>query len=137
MAGACNQYVSVEMNGEVWPCCDRTLPPKYELGNIRHEGLGKILERRNSEALKLSDDLLPDGCATCEWVDLCHGGCVHHRIIQGGASDVKDHLCSGYIEIYTHISARIDQILGRARRQPGPKRAGGQNLLSVSPSTSL
>jgi len=117
MAGTCSMFVGIEPNGDVWPCCERTLPSEhYRWGNILEANLPAIMQNRQAQEFRAAEQKCQQShCMNCQWTFLCRGGCVHHRIIQGGAVDALDPLCRGYQKIFAHIAGRIDEILINAR----------------------
>lgn len=110
MAGTCSGFVGIEPDGNVWPCCDRMLPDRYCLGNILEQELSVLLKGRRAEKFRAAEQG-KDHCLSCQWSFVCKGGCVHHRILHGGAANAPDPFCSGYQKIFTGISERIDGIL--------------------------
>ena len=67
--------VAIRSNGDVTGCL--TMPEKLTEGNLREKSLAEIWN--NPEAFKyhrqFTEDLLTGFCATCEYGQLCRGGC--------------------------------------------------------------
>jgi len=112
MRGICPMFISIELNGDVWPCCDRTLPSEtYCWGNILDMDLSFILKSRNAHDFLAAHDKRQSLCMDCQWAFLCQGGCVYNRVIHTGAVDGRDPLCPAYHEIFGHIADRIDEAI--------------------------
>lgn len=112
MTGTCPMFISIEPNGDVWPCCDRTLPSEsYRWGNIMDMDLSTVLESRNAYDFLAAHDKRKSLCLDCQWAFLCGGGCVYNRVIHSGAADGGDPLCPAYRELFSHIAERIDEII--------------------------
>lgn len=113
MAGTCALFIGIEPNGDVWPCCDRTLPSKhYCWGNLLEMDLSTLVQNRQAQDFRTTAQKCQlNHCTNCQWAFLCKGGCVHHRIIQGSAADALDPFCKSYQRIFAYIAERIDDAL--------------------------
>lgn len=105
-------FICIEPDGDVWPCCDRTLPSEtYRWGNVLDKDLSTAIKSRNAHVFREADKKRQSFCMRCEWAFLCRGGCVYHRIIQSDAADAPDPFCPAYQKIFAHIAGRVDEIL--------------------------
>ncbi|MBI5788091.1 MAG: SPASM domain-containing protein [Candidatus Schekmanbacteria bacterium] len=105
--GNCPNNIRVDLEGNVWPCCDHVLPyDQYRLGNINQESMIDILQGEKFLRFRKVYSELPTRCLGCEWSHICKGGCAYHRLINGGGEDGGDHLCAAYKKIFQHIFDR-------------------------------
>ena len=109
----CGDSMVVEHNGDVY-CCDHFVAPEYKMGNILHPGeslseLKKSQIRFDFSARKFAE--LPGQCRKCQWLFLCHGGCMEHRLMNTRKGE--DHLnsfCKGYKMFFEHTESDMRQM---------------------------
>ncbi len=122
MSRNCNQYFVVEHNGDVYPC-DFFVDEDKKLGNIitdsweslqnspRYVRFGKQKARWNPR------------CARCEYLALCAGDCLKHRIYGGGDAGRLSWLCEGWRRFYAHSLPAFEALARSIKRNspsPGP-----------------
>ena len=96
----CGGFV-VEADGDVF-CCEHFMDDeKNRLGNVFSSSL---MEMADSTCFKLFNTRkLMQCCLDCRYYNLCHGGCVRHRVTQFGPSI----LCEGYRTFFAQFMAEI------------------------------
>lgn len=104
----CGQrFLSLDPNGECYPCNRLHGIPEFYLGNLAKVSFDDIMlasEKITSKRWKLLKD---SSCMNCEITEYCHGGCpaiaysVYHDYNQ------KDYFCESYQLIRKHIKMRI------------------------------
>ncbi|QCC48772.1 radical SAM/SPASM domain-containing protein [Halobellus limi] len=108
--GSCvGKYFGVNPNGDVYHC-DRYIPdPEYKVGNIGDEDFtflpDHILEIQQREAEK-------EAAAeeSCEWYNVCHGGCPHDRNTNPLGWESRDSCC-GMSTLLTRMDEKVEQAL--------------------------
>lgn len=123
---ACPKTLILEQNGDAYPC-DFYIHPDMKLGNVGVDSLDAILDSPiYSEFAKMKPQL-PDKCKSCQWLELCHGGCPRNRRWDKLNDEVfADYFCASYMKIYSYAHERMQQ-LGAAQRREWFKR--GVNAL--------
>ncbi|MCE9613996.1 MAG: anaerobic sulfatase maturase [Lentisphaerae bacterium] len=116
MARNCCQYVVVEHNGNVYPC-DFFVEPELLLGNVIRDdwpGMSASPVYREFGARKAR---WHPACDDCEFVTLCQGDCLKHRVPAGSPTVSCSHLCAGWKQFFAHTLPRFHQLAGQIRAQ--------------------
>ncbi len=111
MCETCGGTITVEHNGDVYPC-DHFVYPQYLLGNIRERPLRDLygsdehfrfgLAKRNS---------LPRECLRCKYLALCRGECPQHRFAASKSGDRNlNALCGGYKLFFAHTEPYMERM---------------------------
>jgi uncharacterized protein len=107
----CDSYLVVEHNGDVYPC-DFFVRPDMKLGNIMEQELPTffdVIEAKQFSAAKANYD---DECASCDYLDMCYGGCQKDRL------DVRrSSLCAGYKMFFEHTTDKFAELAKQFRVQ--------------------
>ena len=81
---SCLNWVSVDPDGELYPCeYMRSLLP---YGNIRNMPLSAIRRTDEFQRLSMMFEILPAKCRDCEFAELCGNGCPATRELNGKLS---------------------------------------------------
>ncbi|QDU70920.1 radical SAM protein [Mucisphaera calidilacus] len=130
---SCAGQVTIEHDGTVFGC-DHYVQPEWRLGHV-HGGAARTVpltinssvpeqERESApiggrwmsgldraRATEFADRKLDLGepCASCDWFQLCHGGCPKHRPARGELPGPTV-LCDGYRTFYPHAMPRLQWI---------------------------
>ncbi len=77
--GKCKLVVTVDYNGDVYPC-DRFIEPSYKYGNIHNKPLDELYEKSEG-AIKFSQhvDNQRISCEGCSYRPVCQSGCTQER----------------------------------------------------------
>jgi uncharacterized protein len=88
--GQCHLYVTIDHNGDVYPC-DGFLDPRYLLGNLTLSPFPSIIEGDEAIAYFQGRSEVQAGCGDCEWLSACQGACM--RTWEGAKSiaNPQDH----------------------------------------------
>ena len=95
MHEACDSYVVVEYNGDVYPC-DFFVESEWKLGNITGDSWIDIARHRMRYEFAAKKSIGHAECTVCEYRSLCHGGCPHMRRGQNGRFEDLDYYCPSY-----------------------------------------
>jgi uncharacterized protein len=117
-ADTCDSGITVEYNGDVYPC-DFYVHPDWRLGNALEEPLAGILSRPERAAFVAQKQPLPQACERCRWLASCKGGCVRNRLSLPGGESGPDYFCRSYEALLSHTDERFrrlrDAVLRRRR----------------------
>lgn len=104
----CGQrFLSLDSNGECYPCNRLYGVPEFYLGNLSKISLNDIMLASEKITSKRWELLKDSSCLNCDMAEYCHGGCpaiaysVYHDYNQ------KDYFCEAYQLIRKHIKAQI------------------------------
>lgn len=113
---ACNRYLVVEHNGDVYPC-DFYVRPEYRLGNILEQSFAPIFKDRRYQAFSSAKRIWSTNCKRCAFLDLCMGDCLKYRAGKKASGDRPiSLLCSGWkhffeasIDRFRYLAASIQK----------------------------
>ena len=116
----CGRGIVVEHNGDVY-ACDHYVFPEYRLGSLAKNRLREMVDGARQTSFGIAKDSgLPQVCRSCEYRNLCNGGCPAHRVVaQDGEEFGINHLCAGYRQFYGH-ALPIFRAMGRALQNQRP-----------------
>jgi uncharacterized protein len=107
-----DSFLAISPNGDVVPCgrfCGNELI-QYSYGNLHKESLEILLPKiRKSDIYNRYKYIEESSCGTCEYFEVCHGGCLHDGFIKSGDFKSKTFLCDAYKKIFAHISKRLKE----------------------------
>ncbi|QWU13704.1 uncharacterized protein SAMN04487895_103392 [Paenibacillus sophorae] len=106
----CPTTIILEQNGDAYPC-DFYISPEWKIGNVATHSIEDILKHPLYNRFLGMKPTLPEGCRSCEWKRLCHGGCPRNR--EWGAeleAKGRDYFCASYKEIYAYADERMKQL---------------------------
>lgn len=117
-ADTCDPGITVEYNGDVYPC-DFYVHPDWRLGNALEEPLVDILGRPERAAFIAQKTPLPRACQSCRWRPICKGGCFRNRSLLPAGQTGPDYFCQSYKALLDHADERLrhlrDAVLRRHR----------------------
>lgn len=109
----CPKTVIFEQNGDAYPC-DFYIHEEYLLGNIGQDTLESIVNHEKMELFYEKKPNLPDQCKSCEFLNLCHGGCPRNR--QGTASETE-YFCESYQQIYRYAHDQMIEVATNIKKR--------------------
>ncbi|MBN1809597.1 MAG: anaerobic sulfatase maturase [Planctomycetes bacterium] len=131
--GACDAYVVVEHNGDVYPC-DFFVRPEWKVGN-----LNDVPESDNAYIRMMESDVLKrfrtgrsiGACADCRYVGICSGGCQKDRLVRwksfGGGLENRSILCPAYKKFYDATWNWFTEQAQRLQAGQPPAGSGGED----------
>jgi uncharacterized protein len=107
--GSCDKFLTINNNGDIYPC-DKFLGwPEFKFGNILENGISNIIHEKKYKSFSKGISCLNSKCLSCKWLQICSGGCAYFRFMRnGGFSDVS-YFCDAYKFIYSHIESCIEK----------------------------
>jgi uncharacterized protein len=99
MHEACDSYVVVEYNGDVYPC-DFFVESSWKLGNITLDSWPEIARRTRRHTFASTKTLARPECQACQYRSICHGGCPKLRHGPHGGFEDLDYFCQAYKMIF-------------------------------------
>lgn len=102
----CKSFVTIQPNGDAYPCDFFEGIPEFRLGNIHTHTFADLFQ---SEAYQryLSEVVAhPVACVQCEWFRVCQGGCAYESFYSKG----RNHFCSDLVRIYNHIDSTVSSM---------------------------
>jgi uncharacterized protein len=116
MGGNCCQYFVVEYNGDVYPC-DFFVEESLKLGNVLENSWEEMLNSPIYNEFGAQKPQWNQICDDCEWLDLCSGDCLKHRIYNGNPPQRLSTLCAGWKQFYYHSHSRFEKLADQVRER--------------------
>ncbi len=107
--GNCNQFISINANGDVYHCDFFVGNNSFCFGNIMNDSLGFILTGARYIEYQEIVTHLPKMCGHCKWKKICNGGCTYHRWIRNKNFSDKYYFCESRKLLFDHIQSTINQ----------------------------
>jgi uncharacterized protein len=118
MQPSCGFGLVIEQNGDVYSC-DHYVYPEHRLGNVKKDGLARMVDSKEQRAFGMMKADLPKACVQCDWRFTCHGGCPKHRIHRAD-NHWHNHLCAGYKIMFAHMDPYMRFMAGQIRTGRAP-----------------
>lgn len=117
-APICGKGLAIEHDGRIYSC-DHFVYPKYSLGNIKEESLGKMAMSRPQVKFGMDKrNGLPQYCRECEFLSACNGECPKNRIIRSPIGEPGlNYLCSGLKKYFKHIDPYMKDMVSQIKTQ--------------------
>jgi uncharacterized protein len=88
----CKDYLTIEPNGNVFPC-DRFLGMEdYLFGNFQYNDLNDIFTCRKRSIFIDDIKTISSNCKDCEYYKICNGGCKYYWILRNKSNYKKDNI---------------------------------------------
>lgn len=103
----CGQQLMVESNGDVYSC-DHFGYDDYRLGNMTQMSLSELVnspQQREFSRGKQHD--LAGECQSCDFLQLCYGGCRKNRTETNDKGEKINELCRGYQMFFNHALPKM------------------------------
>ena len=97
----CCQYFVVEHNGDIYPC-DFFVQKDLKLGNVMKNTWSHALNSLVYREFGARKALWNKVCGTCEFLNLCCGDCLKHRMHGNHPAYNLSRLCSGWKHFLKH-----------------------------------
>ena len=107
----------IEHNGDVYSC-DHFVYPEYNLGNVADTTIREMAESPEQRKFGTDKrDTLPEYCRSCEFRQVCNGGCPKQRFIKTpDGEDGLNYLCAGYKTFFGHTKPYLMAMAGELRK---------------------
>lgn len=112
LLATCGVYLTVEHNGDVFPC-DFYVETPWRLGNVLEDDLQTLFRSQTMDRFGAQKRELPEECRSCKWLKHCYGGCPKDR----WQSDRAGHLCQATMVLLGRHHEDFRRIAGRLRRR--------------------
>ena len=110
---ACDTYLLVEHNGDMYPC-DFYVYPEWRLGNLQQEGLTGVIESPKRKEFAVMKSELPGPCRSCKWLNVCQGDCSRHRILDADGKSKISEYCTAWKMLFEHVESHPRDIRAEA-----------------------
>ncbi|MBQ6052663.1 MAG: anaerobic sulfatase maturase [Clostridia bacterium] len=108
LQGRCSCNLTVEANGNVYPC-DFYVLDEYLLGNIRESSLESMISSETSKKFISESFCEQSECASCRWRPLCRTGCRRNKEPLGKTGGYQ-YFCDAYKMFFEHCFERMKTV---------------------------
>ncbi len=106
--GYSHPLLSVDINGDVYPCDNFLGKKNFSIGNVTADSLSVILEREN---IRLTRSIHKTECTFCNWGRFCGGGCPYDSYSLFGDANHKSSYCNYYRNLFPSIIKIIPKLV--------------------------
>ncbi|MGE5599596.1 MAG: anaerobic sulfatase maturase, partial [Bacteroidota bacterium] len=123
LGGDCRRYFVIEHNGDVYPC-DFFVARERLLGNIMDHDWDFFLQSTDHAGFSRLKTEWPEPCRECDFLAVCSGDCLKHRLFPGSGAGSPSRLCEGWRFFFQRALPRLEDLAARLRNDRGlPARA--------------
>lgn len=105
----CNSTIVIEHNGDVYPC-DFFVEPEWKLGNIKEKSLADMILSDKYKSFRASKQDIDEECLSCEYLNMCWGGCKKLRWNEYGERIKHSYYCQAYKQFYKYSEKYFKQL---------------------------
>jgi len=102
-SGACTNFLSIEPNGDVYPCGRFSGVSQFKMGNINEDDINSIIKSHTYRKMLERNSSLSKECQSCKFMEVCMGGCSFESYVYFGDLYHKTPYCNGRKAIFNHI----------------------------------
>src|SRR3990172_5837820 len=102
----CADYLSIEPNGDIYPCGRYNGIEAFKIGNINTMDFEAIRKTRQYILYLRNSHHLSDACRACTFRTICNNACVYERW-NGTSFDDTNPYCNTWQGLLTHIKEKI------------------------------
>ena len=110
----CCQYFVVEHNGDIYPC-DFFVKKNYKLGNITRTSWRRVISSSDYQSFGSQKSNWNKFCKSCDFLKLCVGDCLKHRMYGNHPARNLSRLCSGWKQFFDHSVHKFNEMAQKIR----------------------
>lgn len=110
-AGTCSNFITIDSNGDIYPCDSFIGDGGLKFGNIVDTDSQEIPESEKYKDFVEMVTTVKSECLKCEWYPICKGGCPHYRYMFRQNFFDRNYLCEARKRIFKHIKERVQRII--------------------------
>ncbi|EOD00141.1 anaerobic sulfatase maturase [Caldisalinibacter kiritimatiensis] len=114
MQGHCSINMTIESNGNVYPC-DFYVLDQYLLGNIKENSFWEMQNSVNGRKFLKQSNVLKEVCYHCEFLSLCRTGCRRHKEPMENGQLKRNCFCEAYKNFFKYSVHRFRLIADTVR----------------------
>jgi len=112
----CRQYLVVEYSGDVYPC-DFFVEKGLKLGNVMEASWQDLLSSPAYIEFGAKKAEWNEKCSACEFIDVCAGDCLKHRLYASDDPRTLSWLCEGWKQFFRRSLEGFKKLTGDIRRE--------------------
>lgn len=116
LAGNCCQYFVVEYNGDIYPC-DFFVARELKLGNVMENSWEEVRNSPTYVEFGKQKAEWNSQCQKCQWLYICSGDCLKHRLYGDTNPRKLSWLCAGWKKFFEHSMPYFKQLALRVLKE--------------------
>jgi len=108
MRGRCSCNLTVEANGNVYPC-DFYVLDEYLLGNLHNNTVEEMVNSETAKKFIEQSNIEQEECASCKWRPLCRTGCRRYKEPLQRTGGYQ-YFCKSYKMFFEHCYDRMETV---------------------------
>lgn len=113
-AGTCSNFLTIDCNGDIYPCDNFVGYSALKFGNILNDDLQTVIESYKYKNFVEKINAIKPECSNCEWYQICQGGCPYYRYMSGQSFSNENYFCEARKSIFKHVEKRVKGIINDA-----------------------
>ncbi len=118
--GCLRDIICVNPDGGVFPCGQMAGNNEFLLGDIVTDPIESIVSSPTYARVRERNKKTLACCKDCEFVNICHSGCMVSAMMRGGTIFAPDYFCVGRKMLFSHIRDRLDREVQRVSEMLQP-----------------
>lgn len=110
-AGTCSNFLTIDCNGDIYPCDNFVGYGELKFGNILDDNLHNILESGKYKDFSANTKTIKPECLNCEWYQICHGGCPYYSYMRGQNFSRENYFCEARKSIFKYVEKRVKRMI--------------------------
>jgi uncharacterized protein len=110
-AGTCSNFITIDCNGDIYPCDNFVGYEELKFGNILSDELQTVIESDKYKNFVKNINVISSKCSECEWYQICRGGCVYYRYMFRQSFSDENYFCEARKRIFKHAEERAKEII--------------------------
>ncbi len=122
MAPTCGRVFVLEHDAGVY-ACDHFVTAEHRIGDLDTSLLGELVDAPSQVRFgEDKRDLLPAQCRSCQWLEVCNGGCPKDRFASADDGEPGlNYLCDGLRQFFAHVEQPLRRVVEGRRRGMHPQ----------------
>ncbi|MDP6107091.1 MAG: SPASM domain-containing protein, partial [Candidatus Brocadiia bacterium] len=103
--------------------CDHFVTAEHRIGDLDTSLLGELVDAPSQVRFgEDKRDLLPAQCRSCQWLEVCNGGCPKDRFASADDGELGlNYLCDGLRQFFAHVEQPLRRVVEGRRRGMHPQ----------------
>jgi uncharacterized protein len=106
----CNTFITVDWNGDIFPCDNFSGYKQFLLGNVWDVSIDEMLLEDNYQEVAKGMSTVGAQCLECKWKNICNGGCSHQRYIPNFNFNSRFYYCDARKFLFAHIQKWLKNV---------------------------
>jgi uncharacterized protein len=111
-SGNCYRYLTIQPNGDIYPCDHFVGEKNLRIGNLSDSSLYSMLHGEKYQEFGRLVLQSPAECQICPWHSICNAGCSYRRYMIGRDFDMLPYFCNTWKTLLKRLSGYVENVVG-------------------------